>query len=305
MPTSPLPGLPGADASAGTGPAVRSLFETLLDDDACVRPASGAAVRQVSHVLQRHRDAATSWYRDTLGAVHLPAALINDLLACLGPADHALPLVLASDVSGLSGLRQARNMILEYDRVDLVAVHVGLPDELSPAAGARALLDALDFSVPARVDTALAPGWADALAVLAADGAEEVGLDVSGVSSGAAESAPPTVQELGEFLRIAIDRDLTVHAVAGPDHAIAQDGRTGVVNLLCAVRAALNGAQSDEVSLILAETSVAPLASAVRRMSEADAAVVRAFLGSCACADPGSVVDDLVALGLLDPREEG
>jgi hypothetical protein len=299
MVPSPLPGLPGSDEVAGTGVPVRSLFEGLLDDDAAVRPGG----RPVAAVVARRRSGAADWYRDCLAAVHVPASCVKDLLAALTAADTALPVVLASDVSGLDGLREARNAVFEDPRVELVGVHVGLPEGMTPPAGARALLDALDFSVPARVDTALAPGWRDALSVLAADGAEEVGLDMSGAQAGSAQ--PPSVTELAAFLRTAVDLDLAPHCTRGPDAAMTVDGRPGLINVMCAIRAALNGAEVGEVAEILAEEAVAPLASAVRRMSDADAAVVRAFLASCACAEPFSLVEDLVALGLLDPLDAG
>jgi len=309
MTSQTLPGLPGADADPGTRPAVRSLFGSLLGDDSAVRHAAppdpssatvGPGAGVTAGALQRHRAGARAWYRDVRGAIHVPASSTDDVLAGLVATDHAVPLVLTADASGLGGLRQARNMLLEDDRVELLAVHVGLPPDRTPAAGARALLEALDFTAPARVDTGLVPGWHEALDVLAADGAEDVALRLDAAAPG----------EVAAFLRVAVDLDLTVHCSCGPDQAVTGDGEAsvpglGVINVLCGVRAALNGAEAPEVGTILGATTAAPLTSAVRRMSDADAALVRAFLGSVACADPVSVVDDLVALGLLDPREEG
>ncbi len=293
---SELAALPGADGDAGTGPAVRSLFEGLLEDGGAVR----AGAPGVGDVVARHRDGRLAWSRDVLGPVQLPAAGIDGLLEGLTGADRGLGIVLAADASGLDGLRQARNMILEDDRVELVAVHVALPPDLSPPAGARAVLDALDFTAPARVDTALAPGWGDALAVVAADGAEHLAVSLQPL-----DGPPADVAELAVLVRQAVDRDLTVHVAQGPDDAVGSGTVPGVLNVVCAVRAALNGAGEEDVAAVLRHADAAPLAAAVRRMSDADAALVRSFLGSVAPADPASVVDDLVALGLLDPDDEG
>jgi len=53
---------------------------------------------------------------------------------------------------------------------------------------------------------------------------------------------------------------------------------------------------------VIGEPRPEPLASAARRMSDADAAVVRAFLGSVACGSVSVAVDELRALGLYLPQ---
>jgi hypothetical protein len=75
--------------------------------------------------------------------------------------------------------------------------------------------------------------------------------------------------------------------------------RYGLLNVLCAVRAALNGAEVAALSGILAEPTPAPLTSALRRMSEADAAVTRGFLAGVQVRDVTEAVAGLVGLALL------
>ena len=122
---------------------------------------------------------------------------------------------------------------------------------------------------------------------LAADGAEHLALRLG--------TAP-----VAALLRRAVDLDLSLR-VSG-----AGGGAASTVQLLaalCAVRAALNGADSPEIEGVLAEQRVAPLASALRRMSDADAAVVRAFLEGVVVPDAEQAADDLAALGLVDAAD--
>ena len=136
------------------------------------------------------------------------------------------------------------------------------------------------------------------VAVVAADGAEELAPACAG---GPDSRRPWPVEELAELLRRVVDAAVTVHGTGtalAPVRDPAGDG-TGLLNLLCAVRAARDGASAAELTDVLAETSPAPLTAVVRRMGDADAAAVRALLGSVSCADPAAVADRLAGLGLL------
>ena len=72
--------------------------------------------------------------------------------------------------------------------------------------------------------------------------------------------------------------------------------------MLCAVRAALNGAEPPALAAILAEPDAAPLTSALRRMSEADAAVARGFCVAVQVDDVAAMVGQWVQRGLLTPE---
>jgi hypothetical protein len=99
-------------------------------------------------------------------------------------------------------------------------------------------------------------------------------------------------------LRRAVDLDLSLRVTG------VGDGAASTVQLLaalCAVRAALNGADEAEIAAVLAERGVAPLASALRRMSDADAAVTRAFLDAVVVPDAQAAALELAALHLVDP----
>jgi hypothetical protein len=271
--TDPLPGLPGASDDPGTGTVVATLFEGLLTD-------AGS--------LAAHREHRRAWYGDLVGPLVVPATAVADLQEQLAAADHGLAVLLVGD---LDGLREARDRLLDDDRVELVGVEL-VGRQLAGAqlgGGAEAtagVLAALDFSAPAWLGLPLGQGWEEALDAVADDGAEFV----------AVRADEPT-DVLAAFVRRAVDLDVSFRLVGdgAADRWIA---------VLCAVRAALNGAETPEVRTVLAEQRPAPLVSALRRMSDADAAVARAFLAGVTVDDVRACVDDLVAQGLVDPDEE-
>ena len=78
------------------------------------------------------RDATRSWYGDLAGPLLVPAASTVGVQEQLAPGDHGLRVVLvaepaAGDPTGLLGLREARNRLLDDDRLELTGVHVALP----------------------------------------------------------------------------------------------------------------------------------------------------------------------------------
>jgi hypothetical protein len=116
----------------------------------------------------------------------------------------------------------------------------------------------------------------------------------------------PDERELAAFLRTSIDHDLGFKLTGGLHHAVRGtydgDEQHGILNVLVAVRWALNGEDVDELVPLLAERDPAPLVAHVTRMSAADASIVRAFFtayGCCGVADP---ITELAALGLLEER---
>ena len=70
---------------------------------------------------------------------------------------------------------------------------------------------------------------------------------------------------------------------------------------MCAIKAALNGAEVDELETVLAEQVPAMLVERTNGMSKADASVARAFWSSFGCCGVTDPIEDLVALGLLSP----
>jgi hypothetical protein len=195
----------------------------------------------------------------------------------------------------LGRLRAARALLLDNHRVELVGVELPFAAADSAAEAARLALDALDFTVPAWFMVKAEPGWEAAFDVLAQDGAESVALYLP------PPSGPEVFAGVATVLRALIDRELAYAITDGIDALVTTPAGHGLLNLLGATRAALNGAETAELAAILAETQIDPLASAMRRMSEADAATVRAFLPTVSGPSIRALVEELEVEGLIEP----
>jgi len=285
-----LPGLPGSTAEPGEGPAEPGILDALLDDGSARRLPLGDA-------LALHRALVGGDLRDLVAALVVPAARAGELPDVLTAADLGLRVLLAADddaaeggpVAGLQALDDARSALWDEDRLELVGRRLPLPPNTpDPAAMAAALLPVLASTVPTWIT--LPPDASDAaLDVLAADGAEHVALDLSG--------DPVAVARL---LRALVDRELTFRTTGVPEAVAGAGAAAGALTALCAVRAALNGAEPAELAQVLAAVGPGPLVSAVRRMSAADGAVVRAFLVAAEVPDATAAAEHLRDLGLLD-----
>jgi hypothetical protein len=301
--SSVLPGLPGATADPGSGTVVVTLVDGLLADVVPEPPAGpdGAetvaiARPRVEEALAAHRDHRASWYGDLLGPLRVPTGAVADLVTRLTAREHAMPVTLvppASAADPLTPLHAARSLLIDDDRVQVVGVELPLPAGPEPAHAARAALHAIDVSVPVWFLVPPDPAWLPALDVLAEDGAESVALHVG--------TDPAGLPAAAAVLRRAVDLDIAVSVTAGDLPVVTDASGCGLLNLLGAVRAALNGADGAEVAAILACPRPEPLAAAARRMSDADAAVVRAFLPVVTCPSVRGVVDELESLGLIAP----
>jgi hypothetical protein len=249
------------------------------------------------HVAGRRGDAPGppgSWYGDLLGPMRVPVASAADVVAALLPRDHALPVTLSCPrcrvpaPDPLAELHAARALLLDDGRIEVVGVELPLPGGPEPAAAARRALAVLDVSVPAWFVVPPDVRWLPALDVLAEDGAESVALHVGDDVAGAAA-----------VLRRAVDLDVAVAATSG--RAAGGDRGLRVRAAEPAVRraAALNGASPEEVTAVLACRRPEPLCSAARRMSDADAAVVRAFLPVVTTPSVREAVAELESLSLI------
>ena len=297
-----LPGLPGAAADPGTGPVVDGLLERLLADAVPTPPpvhetGNGTvpiARGRAEEALAMHRRHRGSWYGELVGPLRVPVRAVPDVVAGLHRSDHGLQVTLVADAGEPDPyelLRVARGQVMDDDRLEVVGVELPLPP-IAPEPAARAALEAVDFTAPAWFVVPTSTAWQPALEVLAEDGAESVALHL-----------PPgtTAGDAAALLRAAVDLDLAVSVTSGELPLVTGAEGFGLLNLLGAVRAALNGAETDLVAGVLAAADEAPLAAAARRMSDADAAVLRAFLPAATCPSVRRVVEDLEAAGLIAP----
>jgi hypothetical protein len=235
----------------------------------------------------------------------VPGAGTAALQESLTTADHGLRVTLVAepgpgDPAGLLALRVARNLLLDDDRVELTGVHLPLPVYAEPGVAAAELLAELDFTAPAWVEVPAVPGAERALRAIAADGAEQLALRLpaGAADADAVTGVTPGHTATAALLRSAVDLDLTLRVTGSGTRAASV---IEVLAVLCAVRAALNGADAPEIAAVLAERRAAVLAAALRRMSDADAAVARAFVDGVAVDDVARAAGELATLGLVEP----
>ena len=268
-----------------------------LVDDAAVFPPGNAPVPDAVADHRRHRAAD---HGIVVGPFLAPVSRLGEVLDALDAATSGEPLdlVLVAD-SGLVEAAEARAVLLDDDRVELLGLEIALPADGPLCESARLTLGTLDFALPAAIEVPRAAGWRDALDVLAADGAERAKFRTGGPTAG----HHPSAGELAELIVAATGRNLAFKLTAGLHHAIRRtDPDTGFeehgfVNVLAATAAAVDGADVARVADLLAERDVAPLLSVLA--GSEPGAVRRRFtsFGSCSISDP---VADLRALGMLE-----
>lgn len=216
--------------------------------------------------------------RDAVGSLLVRVSRLGGLLDELdaAPAHDPVPLVLVAD-TGLVEAGEARSILLDDDRVELAGVDVSLPPDGPPADAARLVLDTLDLAVPATLHVPPSAGWDEAVAVIAADGAESVGLDGS-----RDEPAPRLVACVREGAAVRVDGLSTGSQVLG---------------VLAGVAAALEGREPAQVAALLAEPDPG-MALAV--LADAAPAALRRRLLSVRTTDPDAVLAELSDLGLAE-----
>jgi hypothetical protein len=286
------------------GHASPSLFTALVDDAAMFPPGNAS----LDAAVQQHGVHRTNWYDDLVGPLLVAAPRVPDLLELLAAQGYSEPLAVGLvSPDGLEPARAALSACRGRSEVTVAAVELPLAaaDDLSQAwaelgggsqvAGPRAVWWEIDRAGYLREQLGRLAG--------AAGSAGPGGAKLR--TGGPDAVAFPAESELAAFLRHAIDLDLTFKLTAGLHHAVRRTDEVsgleqhGVLNVLCAVKAALNGAEEEELTEVLAERDAAPLVARTHAMSEADASVIRAFWASFGCCGVTDPIEELAGLGLL------
>jgi hypothetical protein len=270
-------------------------FRGLFDDASLFPPASLTMVDAVAgHV--RHQAA---WYGEMSGPFVCADAKLRQLSAMLtaaGVAELDLALVLPG---GAAGLGAAADAVFADPRLRLRAVE--LPVGTDSAADVMAALEATPLQgASSFLEMPVADVDARAIQVVA-DHRHRVKLRTGGVTA----EAFPDEATLARCLGVLADARQPFKCTAGLHHAVrhraADTGfeHHGFLNVLLAVRAALDGASATDVAAVLADQDAGQVARAVVRLDEDQAAEVRSLFtsfGTCSTDEP---VADLVTLGLV------
>ena len=274
-----------------------ALFAGIIDDAALFPPAR----TPMPTAVEDHGRYRTAWYAPLIGPFLCPSSRAEELAAQLA-APLAVRLVVDS---GAGGIGPAVDAVAADERLILRGVEIALPPD-APADAARRAISALDAAVggpdddePAYLEPARATGWRDALEVIA-----ESGYRAKLRTGGTTPEAFPSEREVAEFVLACLDLGVSFKCTAGLHRAVrhtAADGseQHGFLNILVAVAACLDGADTGETAAVLADRDGARLTRALIGLDDARAAGLRRWFtsyGSCSVREP---LDDLIALGLL------
>lgn len=271
------------------------LFGFLIDDAAVFPPAR----TPLAEAVVRHRAHRASGYRGLIGPLLVPARAAGELDA------------LAAGGSPL--------------RVGLIARPGEPPDDL---LGGVSALRASDVVEVTGVELGWAPGWRDlGLGGLAVTLEVPRGVTQPEALRDVARTVPaggtrakfrtgatpawawPDEAELAQFIASAVAHGLVFKLTGGLHHAVrgthvisgAPEEQHGLLNVLCAITRALDGARQDELRTVLAERDAAVLSRATAGIGAAAAARVRAAFASYGCCEVTDPVRELTGLQLLPP----
>lgn len=271
-----------------------------LVDDAAVFPPGDSPMTDAVRAHREHRRAP---HGALVGPFLAPVSRMAELLDALDEdaASDPLDLALVAD-TGLVEAAEARAVLLDDDRVELVGLELALPADGPLGESAALTLDSLDFALPAAIEIPRAAGWRDALATIADDGAERAKFRTGGLTA----AAHPSEQELAERIVAAVELGARFKLTAGLHHPVRRtDPETGFeehgfLNALAATATAIGGGDVDAVAAVLAEREEAALLAV---LATADPRAVRArftSFGSCSIDEP---VASLRELGMFEDED--
>ncbi len=274
----------------------RSPLLLRLVDDAAVFPPGDAPL---DVAVREHLQRRVGPYAAQLGPLLVPAAAAAEL-ARLAAADErcvADPLEVGLVVrpgAPVEPLVEAVSLLRDDPHVVVTGAELGWAD------GWRS---ALELEVPLSVEVGLDGEQERALDDIASAVDDEADVQAKFRTGATPSWLWPDERVLARFLDGVILRGLAFKLTGGLHHAartIEGEPQHGLLNVLLATHEALDGAESDELAGILAQTSAEVLVDrAVRLDADAAARIRTSFTayGCCGVLDP---IGELTALGLID-----
>ncbi|WP_344138781.1 hypothetical protein [Pedococcus bigeumensis] len=275
--------------AATARPAEPALFAGLVDDAAVFPPGNAP----LAEAVRLHRVHRASGYAACVGPLLVPASAAAELAGLLEGAPLRVA-VIGRPGTPAAEVADAVTLLRQTPGVEVAGVELGWTPDWR----------ATDFGgLPRTLEVPRGPEQEAVVADIAAEASDSVVLQAK-FRTGATETwAWPDETELAAFVRTAVDHDLGFKLTGGLHHVVrgTHDGHDqhGLLNVLSAVRWALNGEDVDELAPLLAERDVAVLVPQITRMSAADAAIVRAFFTAYGCCEVTDPLAELTTLGLI------
>jgi hypothetical protein len=275
-----------------------ALFEGLIDDAAVFPP--GLAPLPVA--VTEHRRHRTSWYAAMVGPLLVPASSAAELVELVPPGAEPLRVgLVARPGTPLHTVTDALHLLRDHDQVEVAAVELGWTPEWRD----------VDLGDVTRV---LEVGRGDDQTRALDDLAQEVGGEPDGrlIAKFRTGATPawdwPDEEELATFLHGAVARRLPFKLTGGLHHAVRgswtvkdhPEEQHGLLNVLCAVQAAVDGLSPAALATLLAQRDPAPLVREVAALTAPDAARVRALFTAYGCCGVTDPITELSALHLVE-----
>jgi hypothetical protein len=287
-----------SSAAAPAPPADPALFRRLVDDAAVFPPGLAPLPRAV----REHRAHRSSGYAALIGPLLVPASDAGELVELVPPGAEPLRIgLIARPGTPLRTVTDAVHLLHQHDQVEVAALEVGWTPEWRD-------LDLGDVALVLEVPRGRDQGRA--LDDIAVEGADEARV-LAKFRTGATPAWDwPDEQELAAFLSEAVRRDLPFkltgglhHVVRGTHsvHGVAEE-QHGLLNVLAATHAALQGEHPAELAALLAERGSQRLAPLVAALGGTEAAAVRRLFTAFGCCGVTDPVFELAELNLIEER---
>jgi hypothetical protein len=272
-------------------PAEAALFAALVDD-AAVYPPGNAPLREAVRLHRLHR---ASPYAAMVGPLLVPTASATEVIALAADGPTLRVAAVARPGTAVAEVEAALAAMRRSGDLEVAGVEL---------AWTRDWRDADLAGVPTTLEVPRGPAQLDAIVDIAKDASDSVALQAKFRTGATPTWVWPDEAELASFIRTTIDHDLGFKLTGGLHHALrgeyAGEAQHGLLNVIAAVRWALNGEDLDELVPLLAERDPAVLLPQITRMSAADAAIVRAFFTAYGCCGVTDPIRELAALGLIE-----
>jgi hypothetical protein len=277
-------------------PAEPTLFAGLIDDAAVFPPGNAP----LPEAVRGHRAHRASPYAGLIGPLLVPASRAAELAGLVAPTEEPLRVgLVARPGTALVTVTDAAHLLRDHPAIEVAGVEMGWSPEWRD----------LDFGdTPLTLEVPRGTDQVTAIADIAREAGDDGLLQAKFRTGATPQWAWPDEDELARFIRTAIDHDLGFKLTGGLHHAVRgthtvhghQEEQHGLLNVLCAVRSALNGEDVDDLGSLLEERDPGPLVPIVTRMSDADAALVRAFFTAYGCCGVTDPVGELVELHVVE-----
>jgi hypothetical protein len=278
--------------SPPAGP-LRTLFALLIDDAAVFPPAS----KPLAEAVDRHRAHRASGYRGLIGPLLVPARAAGELAALAAGGGRLRAGLIARPGEPPDALLGGVSELRADGAVEVAGVELGW------APGWRGLgLGDLPVTLEVPRGAAQPEALRDVARAVPAGGTRVK------FRTGATPSwAWPDEAELAQFIASAVAHGLVFKLTGGLHHAVrgthlvggAAEEQHGLLNVLCAIARALDGAPQDELREVLAERDAGVLSRGMAAIGPATAARMRAAFASYGCCEVTDPVRELTALRLL------